>query len=171
MDFRKIRINQHIRAKEVRVIDETGNQLGIMPVAQALKKAQELGYDLIEIAPQATPPVCKIMDFSKFKYLYEKKEREKRRHQRLTELKEIYIRPSISEHDLEIKLNHIKEFLLHSHPTKITINFTGREIDFMDQTVNKLVEKISSALSEIGNIEPLTKDRNKIVIMITPKKK
>ena len=102
MDFRRIRINEQIRAREVRLIDESGRQMGVMPMHQALRQAQEIGMDLVEISPQATPPVCKIMDFSKFKYQQEKRDRELRRNQRLTEMKEIYIRPAISEHDLYI---------------------------------------------------------------------
>lgn len=171
MDFRRIRINSNIRGvKEVRVIDEKGQQLGVMPIQAAFQKAQELGTDIIEVAPTATPPVCRIMDFSKFKYLQEKKEKEHRKHQRMGELKEIYIRSSIFEHDLQTKLNHIKEFLQHSHATRIIITFMGREIEFMETNAKRLVEKITSELSAYGNIDRSMREKNKVVILVTPKK-
>ncbi|MFN3551364.1 MAG: translation initiation factor IF-3 [Endomicrobiia bacterium] len=171
MDLRKYRINQYIRAKEVRVVDENGQQIGIMPIQQALQKAQQAGLDLVEIAPQANPPVCKIIDFSKFKYQQEKKEKELRKAQRSSEIKEMYIKPTISEHDLQIKLDHIKEFLQHSHPTKITITYLGRISEFFEETSQKIVDKITNELKEFGVISNIKKDKNKIVLIVEPKKK
>lgn len=171
MDFRKIRINQNIRAKEVRVVDENGKYLGVMPVSDALKKAQEFGLDLIEISPQNNPPVCKIMDFSKFKYLTEKKEKEQRKSQRAHNLKEIYIRPVISDHDLQTKMNHVVEFLQHGYGTRIIIRFMGREQEFMKETSQKLIEKINSAIVNYGVIEKNIVDNNKITLLVIPKKK
>ncbi len=171
MDLRKYRINQYIRAKEVRVIDENGQQIGIMPLQQALQKAQQVGLDLVEVAPQANPPVCKIIDFSKFKYQQEKKEKELRKAQRVSEIKEMYIKPTISQHDLKIKLEHIKEFLQHSHPTKITITYLGRIAEFFDQTSQQLVDKITNELKEFGVVSNIKKDKNKILLVVEPKKK
>jgi len=171
MDFRRYRVNQYIRAKEVRVVDENGQQLGIMSLQEALQKAQQLGLDLVEIAPQANPPVCKIIDFSKFKYQQEKKEKELRKAKRLSEIKEIYIKPTISEHDLQIKLNHIKEFLENSHPTKVMITYLGRIAEFFDETSQKLVDKITNELKDFGIVSNVKKDKNKVLLMIEPKKK
>lgn len=171
MDLRRYRVNQYIRAREVRVVDENGQQIGIMPLQQALQKAQQVGLDLVEIAPQANPPVCKIIDFSKFKYQQEKKEKELRKAQRISEVKEIYIKPTISDHDLQTKLNHIKEFLQHSHPTKITITYVGRIAEFFDQTSDQLVEKIKNELQEFGIISNIKKDKNKVLLIVEPKKK
>lgn len=171
MDFRKYRVNQSIKAKEVRVVDENGNQIGIMPLQQALQKAQQLGLDLVEIAPQANPPVCKIIDFSKFKYQQEKKEKELRKAQKLNILKEIYIKPTITEHDLQIKLNHVKEFLQHLHPTKIVITCTGRLLQYFNEASDKLVEKIKSELQNFGKFANIRKDENKVTIIIEPLKK
>jgi len=171
MDFRRYRINQYIRAKEVRVVDEKGQQLGVMPIQQALKQAQQLGLDLVEIAPEANPPVCKIIDFSKFKYQQEKKEKELRKSKRVTEMKEIYIKPTIADHDLQIKLNHIKEFLQKNHPTKILITYFGRTIEFLNQTSEQLIDKIKNELQEYGNFSNIKKDKNRILIIVEPKKK
>lgn len=171
MDFRKYRVNQFIRAKEVRVVDEKGQQLGVMPLQQALQKAQQLGLDLVEIAPQANPPVCKIIDFSKFKYQQEKKEKEMRKAQRQHEMKEIYLKPTIADHDLEVKLNHVKDFLEHSHPTKIVIMSKGRLTERFDEASEKVVEKIKTSLSEFGLVTNIRKDENKVVLIIEPKKK
>jgi len=171
MDFKKYRINQNIRAKEVRLVDEKGQQIGIMSIQEALKKAESLGLDLVEIAPNANPPVCKIMDFSKFKYLQEKKEKELRKAKRHSEMKEIYIKPTIAEHDLQIKLNHVKEFLQKQHPTKILITYFGRSVQFMDQTSEQLIEKIKNELQEYGNFSNIKKDEKRILIIVEPKKK
>jgi translation initiation factor IF-3 len=171
MDFRKIRINQYIRAKEVRVVDEGGNYLGVMSPQEALKKAQEEGLDLIEIAPLSNPPVCKIMDFSKFKYLTEKKEKEQRKTQRTHNLKEMYIRPVISDHDLQVKLNHINDFFKHGYGTKIIIRFMGREQEFMKENSDKLLEKISLGISENGVIEKKLFDKNRLSIIVVADKK
>lgn len=170
MDFRKYRVNQSIRAKEVRVIDENGQQLGIMSLQEALQRAQQLGLDLVEIVPQATPPVCKIINFSKFKYQQEKKEKELRKSQKLNVVKEIYIKPTITEHDLQTKLNHVKEFLQHLHPTKIVITCAGRLLQYFDETSDKLVEKIKSELQTFGKFANIRKDNNKVTIFIEPLK-
>ena len=171
MDFRKYSVNERIRAKEVRVVDENGQQLGVMPIQQALKQAKQLGLDLVEIVPNANPPVCKIIDFSKFKYQQEKREKELRKTKRATEMKEIYIKPTIADHDLQIKLNHIKEFLQKQHPTKILITYFGRTMEFFDQTSEQLIDKIKNELQEYGILSNVKKDKNRVLIVIEPKKK
>mgnify|MGYP001105412414 CR=1 FL=1 len=171
MDFRKYSVNERIRAKEVRVVDENGQQLGVMPIQQALKQAKQLGLDLVEIVPNANPPVCKIIDFSKFKYQQEKREKELRKTKRATEMKEIYIKPTIADHDLQIKLNHIKEFLQKQYPTKILITYFGRTMEFFDQTSEQLIDKIKNELQEYGILSNVKKDKNRVLIVIEPKKK
>ncbi len=171
MDIRRYRVNQYIRAKEVRVIDENGQQIGIMSIQEALKKAQQVGLDLVEIAPQANPPVCKIIDFSKFKYQQQKKEKEIKKSQKMSQMKEIYLKPSISEHDLLIKINHVKEFLQHFHPVKIVITYMGRLMEFFEQTSQPLVDKIVNELKDLGNISNIRKDKSRVTIIIEPKKK
>ncbi|MCX7956484.1 MAG: translation initiation factor IF-3 [Endomicrobia bacterium] len=170
MDTRKYRVNQYIRAKDVRVIDENGHQIGVIPLQQALQKAQQLGLDLVEIAPQANPPVCKIIDFSKFKYQQEKKEKEIRKSQKLNVVKEIYLKPTITEHDLQIKINHIKEFLIHSHPTKIVITYLGRLINYFNENSQQLIDKLQQELQSYGKFVNVKKDNNKVTILIEPLK-
>lgn len=171
MDLRRIRINEQIRAREVRLIDESGRQMGVVQTQQALRQAQEINMDLVEISPQANPPVCKIMDFSKYKYQQEKRDKELRRNQRLSEMKEIYIRPAISEHDLYIKLNHVREFLTSGHVTKIVIRFRGREMEFFKPKLDGLLAKIDAAIQDVGNRDRPNRERNSAIMIITPKRR
>ena len=114
--------------REVRVIDEDGTQLGIMPPAQALTLARGKGFDLVEIAATATPPVCRIMDYGKYQYLEQKRARQARKHQKIIEVKEIKFRPKVSEHDYQFKKKHIERFLADGDKVKATVFFRGREI-------------------------------------------
>ena len=125
-------MNEQIRLPEIRVIDAEGKQLGILQTPEALKMAEEQGLDLVEIAPTSRPPVCKIMDFGKFKYEQSKKARESRKKQHTTHLKEIKIRPKIEEHDLQFKLRNAEKFLTEKDKVKITVIFRGREMEHMD---------------------------------------
>ncbi|MFN3967021.1 MAG: translation initiation factor IF-3, partial [Endomicrobiia bacterium] len=127
-EVKKTRINEYIRAPQVRVIDETGEQLGIKSIQEALKIAYEKGLDLIEIAPQANPPVCKIADYSKYKYELEKRLKEERKKQKIFQIKEIRLTPRIGEHDFEVKIKHAREFFEKKCKVKFTIVFFGREI-------------------------------------------
>lgn len=129
----------------MRVIDVDGKQLGILPISQALTAAQQGGYDLVEVAPNATPPVCRIVDFGKFKYEQEKREREARKHQHATKLKEIKIRLNIDPHDYETKLNHMREFLSDGMKVKVTMMLRGRENahpEFGDKMMQKVIEDV-----------------------------
>jgi translation initiation factor IF-3 len=122
-----LRINEQIRAREVRLIREEGEQQ-VMPVSQALDIAREMGLDLVEVAPQANPPVVKILDYGKFRFETEKKIRDSRKKQKLLKLKEIRMQPKIDDHDLDFKSKHIKEFLSEGNKVKVTIRFRGREL-------------------------------------------
>lgn len=122
------RINEKIQVREVRLIDDKGNQVGIVPTVQALKMAREAGMDLVEVSPTANPPVCKLLDFGKFKFEQEKKIRESKKKQKLVKLKEIRMQPKIEEHDLDFKTKHIREFLEEGFKVKVTVRFRGREL-------------------------------------------
>jgi translation initiation factor IF-3 len=125
---KELRINESIRVREVRLVDEAGNQKGIVPTIEALRMAREAGLDLVEVAPQAQPPVCKLIDYGKYKFELEKKTRESRKHQKQVRIKEIRMQPKIDDHDLEFKTRHIREFLDEGNKVKVTIRFRGREL-------------------------------------------
>jgi translation initiation factor IF-3 len=122
-----LRINEQIRVREVRLIKDDGEQQ-VIPTAEALELAREQGFDLVEVAPQAVPPVVKIMDYGKYKFENEKKVRDSKRKQKLLKLKEIRMQPKIDEHDMDFKSKHVKEFLAEGNKVKVTIRFRGREL-------------------------------------------
>lgn len=141
-----VRVNQRIRAREVRVIGPEGKQLGVMLTSQALGLAQQVGMDVVEIAPNANPPVVKIVEYGKFKYELEKKEREARKHQHADKLKEIKLRLNIDEHDYETKLNHMRTFLQDGIKVKVSLFFRGREQahpEFGDQLMQRVVNDLN----------------------------
>lgn len=168
---RKLRSNYQIRVPQVRLIDEDGTQVGIKSIQEALALAQERGQDLVEIAPQANPPVCKVINFSKFRYEMEKKEREARKKQKTGQLKEVRIRPRIGEHDLEIKIKHAREFLSEQNKVQITVLFMGREMQHRDLGY-ALMEKVKERLSDIADMEqsrPISMG-NRMFLSLIPKK-
>ena len=128
MADKDLRINEQIRVREVRLIRDDGEKQGIMPTVEALEIAVEAGLDLVEVAPQAAPPVVKILNYGKFKFENEKKIRDSRKKQKLLKLKEIRMQPKIDEHDLDFKSRHVKEFLSEGNKVKVTIRFRGREL-------------------------------------------
>src|SRR5690242_17570693 len=128
IDKRFIRTNERIRAREIRVIDDEGKQIGVMPPYEALKMARERNLDLVEISPTAQPPVCRIMDYGKFLYQQEKKEREAKKHQKTITVKEVKFRINVDEHDYQTKKNHVLRFLDDGDKVKATIFFRGREM-------------------------------------------
>src|SRR5215813_1544194 len=128
IDKRFIRINERIRAREIRVIGDEGEQIGVMPPFEALKKARERNLDLVEISPNAVPPVCRIMDYGKYLYQQEKKEREAKKHQKVITVKEVKFRINVDDHDYETKKNHVIRFLEEGDKVKATIFFRGREM-------------------------------------------
>ncbi|RLJ70008.1 translation initiation factor 3 (bIF-3) [Hydrogenivirga caldilitoris] len=167
------RINRQIRAKEVRLIDETGKQVGIVPVDEALKLAEEKGLDLVEIAPQAKPPVCKIMDYGKFRYELKKKEREARKKQRehQVEVKDIRMKVMIDEHDLKVKLKYMREFLEDGDKVRVRIRFRGRE-NIHPELGDKLFNRIVEELQDVGEVEVKPKKEGPfLVFTLAPKRK
>ncbi len=128
MADKDLRINDQIRVREIRLISDDGAQQGIMPTIEALRMAGEQGLDLVEVAPTASPPVCKILNYGKYKFENEKKVRDSKRKQKLLKLKEIRMQPKIDDHDLDFKSKHVREFLGEGNKVKVTIRFRGREL-------------------------------------------
>jgi len=162
---KEIRINYRIRAREVRVIADDGSQLGVMGVQDALKKAQDAGLDLVEIAPTATPPVCRIMDHSRYKYEQEKKEKEARKKQKIVHIKEIRMGPKIGEHDYQFKVRHLEDFLKKGDKVKVTMIFRGREMAHIDLG-RKILDRLSSDISGIGEVEERPRLEGRFLNMI-----
>jgi translation initiation factor IF-3 len=154
----------------VRLIDDVGTQVGIKPTSEALRMAQDKGLDLVEVAPMSNPPVCKIVNFSKFRYDQEKREREARKKQKSGQLKEVRIRPRIGEHDLEIKLKHAREFLQEHNKVQITVVFMGREMQHRDLGM-ALLEKVRAKLIDIGDPDQRPSMMgNRMFVSFSPKK-
>ena len=142
----RVRTNERIRVREIRVIDETGQQLGIMPPPQALTIARSKGLDLVEISPTAVPPVCRIMDYGKFQYQEAKRAREAKKHQKVIEVKEIKFRPKVDEHDYQFKKKHIERFLEDGDKVKATVFFRGREMahpEIGHRILTRLIEDLA----------------------------
>ena len=163
--FDKTNVNNNIRAKEVRVIDPDGNQVGIIPTYKALATAGDFGLDLVEISPNANPPVCKIMDYGRYKYEQTKKKQEAKKKQSTFQVKEIKIRPKTGEHDLEIKINHIKKFIGKKDKVKVTVVFRGREIALSELGRN-LLKKIAEDIDDIALVEQYPKFEGRTMMMI-----
>lgn len=140
-----------------------------MPISEAIKKAEEYGFDLAEVAPTAQPPVCRILDYGKYKYEQSKKQHSGKSHQKSTQLKEIKLRPHTDKHDLEFKIKHLKRFLDEGNKTKITLTFRGREMEHME-IGRSLLDTVAEEIKEVGNIEqtPRVEGRNMIMV-ISPK--
>lgn len=158
-------MNQGIRAKEVRVIDPDGNQLGILGIREALAAALEFGLDLVEVSPTAKPPVCKIMDYGRFKYEQTKKQQEAKKKQTTFQLKEIKVRPKTGDHDLQTKLGHIRKFLSRKDKVKVTVMFRGREIALSDRG-RDLLKLIATEMEELAVVEQLPKFEGRTMIMV-----
>jgi translation initiation factor IF-3 len=162
-------VNREIRVREVRAIGPEGEQLGILPTPDAFRKAQELGYDLVEVAPTSQPPACRIMDYGKYKFDLSKKEHQSRRHQKSTQVKEIKLRPRTDKHDLEIKVRQIKEFLAEGNKTKVTVTFRGREM--ANQELGRAVmTSVMTQVAEAGTIEYQPRMEGRSLIMIVAPK-
>ena len=161
----RIRVNEGIRIKEVRVIGENGEQIGVIATNEAIRMAKESGLDLVEVAPKASPPVCRIMNFSKYKYEQEKKERLARKKQRVIHIKEIKLKPNIEENDYQVKLRHLKKFLGRGDKAKVTLIFRGREMAHTDIGIN-LMNRLMKDLSEIAAPEKMPRLDNKLMILI-----
>ena len=161
---KETQINEEIRDKEVRVIDSEGNQLGVMPIEEALRLAEEKGTDLVKIAPQAKPPVCKIMDYGKYRFEQAKREKEAKKNQRVIEIKEVRLSLNIDTHDFETKVGHAVKFLKGGNRVKVSIRFRGRE---MAHPENGLVtmNKFADACSEFGTVEKPAKLEGRSMLM------
>lgn len=168
----ELRINERIRVPEVRLVGPNGETVGIVPTDQALKLAQEADLDLVEIAPQGKPPVCKLMDYGKFKYENAQKAREARRNQTNVIIKEMKLRPKIDQHDYETKKGHVVRFLRAGDKVKITIMFRGRE-QHRPELGFRLLQKLAEDVTELGFVESAPKQdgRNMIMVLGPHKKK
>jgi translation initiation factor IF-3 len=149
---RFVRINERIRAREIRVINEEGGQLGIMPPYEALKIARGQGLDLVEVAPTANPPVCRIINYGKYLYQLSKRQHEARKNQKSIELKEVKLRPRTSKHDFETKRNKVLDFLREGAKVKVTIMFRGREMAHRDLGF-KMLDRLAQEVNEVGMVE------------------
>lgn len=158
-------MNERIRAPEVRVIGPEGDQLGIMPIKQALDAAREDGMDLVEVAPNADPPVCKIMDYGKFKYQKSKRAQEAKKKQTVIQVKEVKFRPKTDEHDIQFKIRHIQRFLGQKDKVKVTILFRGREIAHKDRGMDVL-KRVQEELEDMATVEMTPRMEGRTMIMI-----
>lgn len=164
------KVNEEIRLKELRLIGEDGSQLGIVSSKEALDMAEEKELDLVLIAPTANPPVCKIMDFGKFLYEQTKKEKEAKKKQKIVELKEIRLSPTIEDHDINIKANRARKFLTDEDKVKVTIRFRGREADY-SHIGKDILESFRSKLEDICIIEKAAKlEGRNMTMVLAPKK-
>ena len=169
--IKEMQINQEIRDKEIRVVTDDGEVLGVMSADEALKIAEERELDLVKIAPQAKPPVCKIMDYGKYRFDMAKREKEAKKNQRIVETKEIRLSLNIDTHDFETKVNHAKKFLENGNKVKVSIRFRGRE---MAHPENGLVtmSKFSEACQEFSSVEKAAKLEGRSMMMfLAPKTK
>ncbi len=159
------RINKEIRVKEVRLIDENGNNVGVVPINEALSMAVEAGLDLIEISPLAVPPVCKILDFGKYKYEVQKKKNEAKRHQKVVSIKELKLRPVIEKHDYEVKLKQAKKFLKEGDKVKFTMRYKGREMSANDMG-KEILNNILADLEGLCKVDSEPKLEGRQVMMV-----
>src|SRR3954462_6477092 len=160
------RVNRRIRVPEVRVIGADGSQLGILRTDEAMRQAEEAGLDLVEISPKAVPPVCKIMDYGKFKYEKAKKEKDAKKHQSTVQIKEIKFRPKTDDHDLDFKVKHIRRFLLEGNKAKLVVIFRGREI-VHPETGQDVLKRVIEVTSDIAQVEqtPMMEGRRMLMII------
>jgi translation initiation factor IF-3 len=162
-------VGRRIRVPEVRVIGADGSQVGIMPTHEALRLAEEQGLELVEVNPRAQPPVCRIMDFGKFKYETSKKEKASKRHQSTVVVKEIKLRPKTDDHDLDFKLKHIRRFLGEGNKCKLAIVFRGREI-VHPETGQAMLDQVVKAITDIAMVEQrATMEGRRMVMLVGPK--
>lgn len=159
-------MNEEIRANEVRLISPTGEQLGVKSLTEALRIALESDLDLVEVAAQADPPVCRIMDYSKYRYEQELKEKKARKHQTSTVVKEIKLRPKIEDHDFNVKKKHVTRFLEGGARVKVTIMFRGRELAHTD-IGRRLLDRLAEEVKDLGTVEsnPKLDGRNMIMVL------
>ena len=166
----RTRINRFIRVPQVRLIDENGEQLGVVATDEALRKSETAGLDLVEVAPNTKPPVCRIMDYSRYKYEQEKKAKLAKKKQRVTHVKEVKFGPNIEEHDYQFKLQHMEKFLKRGDKVKVTMVFRGRQMAHID-VGRKVFNRLAGDVVSIGEIEKNPKLEGRAMTMVvTPKK-
>lgn len=164
------RINERIRVPQVRLIDENGEQVGVVPTHQALSMARDRGLDLMEISPNAQPPVCKITDYGKFKYEKKKKEQQAKKKQTVIKVKEVQLRPQTDDHDLEYKFKNIRNFLIDGDKAKISILFRGREVAYVEQGF-KIMRDLADQLKDVAIVEyPAKLEGKKLIMILAPQK-
>jgi len=165
-----VRINERIRSSSVRLISAEGEQLGILSIRDAIQVAKDGGLDLVEVAPNSDPPVCRVMDYGKFRYQAAKKVQEARKKSRGGQMKEIKLRPHTEDHDLGFKIRNLKKFLDKKHRVKITVFFRGREMAYMSAG-EKLLKRVAEEISELGTVEqpPTREARNRMTMVMIPK--
>ena len=162
-------MNDEIDVPQVRVIDAKGENHGVISLEDALEIADEAGLDLVEVSPQVSPPVCKVLDYGKYKYEQQKKANEARKKQKTIDVKEIKMRPSIDEHDYQVKMKNVRKFLDHGDKVKMTIRFRGREMAHQDLGL-RVLTRVREELEEIIKIEQMPKTEGRLMVMvITPK--
>ena len=159
------RVNEDIRVPQVRLIDETGEMQGVMSARDAVLRAYAVGLDLLEISPNADPPVVKILDYGKFKYEQQKKKNEARKRQRVIEIKEIKVRPNIDENDYQVKMRAMKSFIEEGDKVKVTLRFRGREMAHQDIGI-KVLERIRNELETATKVEQMPRMENRQMIMV-----
>ncbi len=163
------RINDRIRSPEIRLIGADGENVGVVTPARAMQMAEEAGLDLVEISPNAEPPVCKIMDFGKFKYEQQKREAEARKKQHIIEIKEIKFRPGTDTHDYDVKMRSVLKFLEEGDKVKVTLRFCGREMAHQELGL-ELLHRVAADVGEAGKIESMPRlEGRQMVMMVTPK--
>ena len=162
------RVNDRIRASEIRLIGADGENAGVVSPERAMEMADEAGLDLVEISPNANPPVCKIMDFGKYKYEQQKRESEARKKQKIIEVKEVKFRPNTDTHDYDVKMRNVFKFLENGDKVKISLRFRGREMAHQDLGRN-LLERVAEDTKEVGKVENMPKmEGRQMIMMIGP---
>ena len=158
-------MNRAIRATQIRLIDHNGDNRGVVDPRDAVRMAEEVGLDLVEISPNASPPVCKIMDFGKFKYEQQKKASESRKKQRTIEVKEVKFRPNIDTHDYDVKMKNVTRFLEEGDKVKVTLRFRGREMAHAELGRN-LLQRVATDVEELGKVEAMPKLEGRQMVMV-----
>ena len=159
------RVNEEIRSPQVRLIDQDGEMQGVMSAREALIRAYDVGLDLLEISPNAVPPVVKILDYGKYKYEQQKKANEARKRQKVVEIKEIKVRPNIDDHDYDVKMRQMKDFIGEGDKVKVTLRFRGREMAHQDLGL-KVLDRIRTELAETTKVESMPRLENRQMIMV-----
>ncbi len=159
------RVNDRIEAREVRLVDEQGNMVGVVPLSEALARAERVGLDLVEVAANATPPVCKILDYGRFKYEAQKKASAARKKQKVIEVKEIKMRPNIDENDYQIKMRKVKDFLQEGDKVKITLRFRGREMAHQHLAL-EIFDRVKKDVEGLAKIEQMPRLEGRQMVMV-----